>query len=129
MAYPTELCERAMTLYREYPDMQARQVLNQLKKDFPEQPLPDIRTISGWRQKPRAPRAAKQKSLLRQFLGTHHPADVAAAIEVHLGHLLRRAQNAPDQPLRLKYYLEPDAYQRSILETIERSLYNSTAAV
>ena len=49
----------------------------------------------------------------------HSPRDVAQAIEVHLGDSFRRAQYAPDPPLRLKYHPVPDAYQRVILETIE----------
>ena len=60
----------------------------------------------------------------QRLLRTHHSRDVAKAIDVYLKHMKRRAQYAPDPPLKvptLRFHPEPDFYQRAIIATIEQN--------
>ena len=58
-----------------------------------------------------------------KFLRTHHPRDVAKAIDVYLKHMRRRAQYAQNPPLKmptLRFHPEPDVYQQAIIATIKQ---------
>ena len=95
--------------------------------------MPHPRTVDNWRNEDRPSRKASPSvkgpvespiQPYQQLLRTHHPRDVARAIDVYLNHMKRRAQYAPDPPLKvpaLRIHPEPDFYQRAIIATIEQN--------
>ena len=59
----------------------------------------------------------------QRLLRTHHPRDVARAIDVSLKDMRRRAQYAQNPPLKmptLRFHPEPDVYQQAIIATIKQ---------
>ena len=59
----------------------------------------------------------------QRLLRTHHPRDVARAIDVSLKDMRRRAQYAQNPPLKmptLRFHPEPEVYQQAIIATIQQ---------
>ena len=132
MAYD-EARKVAEAIDKKNPGKSAREIVNDLQKEFPENIVPHPRTVSDWRKAGWPPRkvgpSVKQsaKSSVQphqRLLRTHHSRDVAKAIDVYLKHMKHRAQYAPDPPLKvptLRFHPEPDFYQRAIIATIEQN--------
>ena len=125
--------EAAETIDKKYPDKSAKEIVDDLQELFPENRMPHPRTVDNWRNEGWPPRKVKppvKQSEKRpvqphqRFLRTHHPRDVARAIDVSLKDMKRRAQYAQNPPLKmptLRFHPEPDFYQRAIIATIEQN--------
>ena len=132
MAYDEVVRERVETLFEDYPGFTAKDILEELKVMFPGEKMPAPRTVLGWGNKPRSSSNTRPSGIKpadspdqmnAKFLRTHHPRDVARAIDVYLNHMKRRAQYAPDPPLKvpaLRIHPEPDVYQQAIIATIKQ---------
>ena len=109
MAYDEVVRERVETLFEDYPGFTAKDILEELKVMFPGEKMPAPRTVLGWVNKPRSSSNTRPTGIKptdspdqmnAKFLRTHYPRDVAKAIDVYLNHMKRRAQYAPDPPLK-----------------------------
>ena len=132
MAYD-KMRDEAEAIDKKYPGKGTKEIVDDLQELFPENRMPHPRTVDNWRNEDRLPRKAspsvKQSEKRpvqphQRFLRTHHPRDVARAIDVYLNHMKRRAQYAPAPPLKLptlRIHPEPDFYQRAIIATIEQN--------
>ena len=132
MAYD-EIRDAAKTIDKRYPDKGAKEIVDDLQELFPENRMPHPRTVYNWRNEGWPPRkvgpSVKQSAKRsvqphQRLLRTHHPRDVARAIDVSLNHMKRRAQYAPDPPFKmptLRFHPEPDFYQRAIIATTEQN--------
>ena len=131
MAYG-KVREGVETLFKDYPGFTAKDILEELKVMFPGEKMPEPRTILGWRNQPRSSSNTRPSGIKpadspdqmnAKFLRTHHPRDVAKAIDVCLNHMRRRAQYAQNPPLKmptLRFHPEPDVYQQAIIATIKQ---------
>ena len=131
MAYD-KIREKAETLFGDDPYKSSKEIVEDLLELCPEQRMPHPRTVDNWRNEDRLPRKAspsvKQSEKRpvqphQRFLRTHHPRDVARAIDVSLKDMRRRAQYAQNPPLKmptLRFHPEPDVYQQAIIATIKQ---------
>ena len=131
MAYD-KIREKAETLFRDDPYKSSKEIVEDLLELCPEQRMPHPRTVDNWRNEDRRPRKASpsvkqsEKSPVQphqRLLRTHHPRDVARAIDVSLKDMRRRAQYAQNPPLKmptLRFHPEPDVYQQAIIATIKQ---------
>ena len=90
------------------------------------------RTVDNWRKEDRPSRKASPSvkgpvespiQPYQRLLRTHHPRDVARAIDASLKHMRRRAEYAQNPPLKMptsRFHPEPEVYQQAIIATIQR---------
>ena len=132
MAYDEDVRKGVKDLYEDYPGFTAKDILEELKVMFPGEKMPAPRTVLGWGNKPRSSSNSRPSGIKpadspdqmnAKFLRTHHPRDVARAIDVSLKDMRRRAQYAQNPPLKmptLRFHPEPDVYQQAIIATIKQ---------
>ena len=132
MAYDEDVRKGVKDLYEDYPGFTAKDILEELKVMLPGTKMPEPRTVLGWGNKPLSSSNTRPSGIKpadspdqmnAKFLRTHHPRDVARAIDVYLKHMMRRAEYAQNPPLKmpiLRLHPEPDVYQQAIIATIQR---------